>query len=186
MRRLAATIVATALPALPATAHTGNPLTRVAVESGYAYAWSASASEFTPSRPGFAGTNLMARTMEGTRITVAQNAPGASGTLSLRAQQAAGRDAIVVDGTAPAALPVTITLTGTISRDLPTVTLSSVTLATDGTFHAVVPIAPAMPRGSVVTVTATSLPGVSSAWARVTVGPPNPQLDTRFDHLSKD
>jgi hypothetical protein len=99
---------------------------------------------------------------------------------------ATGRDAIVVRGTAPGAVPVTIVLTGTISRDIPEVTLGRVTLATDGNFSATVPVAPTMPRGSVVTVTVTSLPGVSPASARVVVGPPNPQLDTQFDHLPKD
>ena len=173
MRRLAAAIVATTLPALPATAHTGNPHPRAAVAGGIAIALPGVASEITSPD----------RTMEGSRpVTVAQS-PSAS-TLTLRAHQAAGELAIVVDGTAPAALPVRITLTGEISRDIPTVTLYSVTLATDGTFHAVLPIAPTMPRDSVVIVTATTLSGASnSAQARVAVGAPNPQLDTRFDHL---
>src|SRR5665213_734297 len=52
MRHLAATLVATALLATPATAHTGTPLMRVADGAGYVYAWSASASEVTLSRPG--------------------------------------------------------------------------------------------------------------------------------------
>ena len=227
MRRLAAMLVATALPALPATAHTGNSLRRVAGQAGYAYAWSASASEVTLSRPGLtivlrpgnrryqindrvayaseapvyengdllisddvaaelrtlAGRTPVSRAMEGTRIGTVTGY--ATGSLTLTAQPAAGRDAIVVDGTAPAALPVTITLTGTISRDIPVVTLNRVTLATDGTFHATVPVA-TMPRGSVVTVTATSLPGVSPASTRISVGPHLPRLDSPLDHLPKD
>ena len=103
---------------------------------------------------------------------------------------APGREAVVVDGSAPAALrgsavPVTLTLTGTISRDLPTVTLRRVTLATDGTFHTTLAIS-GMPRGSVVTVTATSLPGLSPASAHLTVGAPNPAVDSPLDHLPKD
>lgn len=173
MRRLAAAIVATTLPALPATAHTGTPQLRGVQAGGTAQAVLGVASEITPSD----------RAMEGSRpVTVAQSSASAS-TLTLRASQAPGRYAILVDGTAPAALPVRITLTGEISRDIPVVTLSSVTLATDGTFHAVLPIAPSMPRDSVVIVTATSLSGASLATARVIVGSPNPQLDTRFDHL---
>ena len=171
MRRLAAAIVATTLPALPATAHTGNPLARGTAAGGYAYAQPGVASEITPSD----------RTMEGSRpVTVAQTAPSA---YVLHASQAAGRNELLVDGTAPAALPVRITLTGEISRDIPVVTLYSVTLATDGTFHTVLPIAPSMPRDSVVIVTTTTLSGAPLATARVHVGPPNPQLDTRFDHL---
>src|ERR1700694_271696 len=52
MRRLFAAVVAMTLLAAPATAHTGTPLMRVAEGAGYVYAWSASASEVTLSRPG--------------------------------------------------------------------------------------------------------------------------------------
>ena len=230
MRRLAAALVATALPALPATAHTGDSLRRVAAESGYAYAWSASASEVTLSRPGvtivlrpglrryeindrvayaseapvdehgdlavpddvvaqiraFARGAAMPRATEGTGTETVAASARASGKLTLTVRQATGRDAIVVDGTAPGALPVTVTLTGLISRDIPAVTLERVTLATDGTYHATLPVAPTMPRGSLVTVTATSLPGVSPASATFTVGPPSPDVDTRFNQLPKD
>ena len=173
MRRLAAAIVATTLPALPATAHTGTPQLRGAVAGGIAPALPGVASEITSPD----------RTMEGSRpVTVAQSHPSTN-PFTLRASQVTGRNEIVVDGTAPAALPVRIYLTGEISRDIPVVTLYGVTLATDGTFHAVLPIAPSMPRDSVVIVTATSLSGASLATARVVVGAPNPQLDTRFDHL---
>ena len=227
MRRLAATAAVMTLPALRATAHTGISLQRVAGQAGYAYAWSASASEVTLSRPGLAivlrpgnrryqindrvayasdapvyesgdllisddvaaelrtlaGRTPVSRAMEGTRIgTVTGNVGGA---LTLTAHPATGRDAIVVDGTAPAALPVTITLTGTISRDIPVVTFNRVTLATDGNFHATIPVA-SVPRGSVVTITATSLSGVSPATTRVTVDRHLPQLDTPLDHLPKD
>src|SRR4030081_2925148 len=53
MRRLVSALVAMTLLATPATAHTGTPLMRVAESAGYVYAWSASASEVTLSRPGF-------------------------------------------------------------------------------------------------------------------------------------
>jgi len=231
MRLLAATFVATALLATPATAHTGTPLMRVAEGAGYVYAWSASASEVTLSRPGLtivlrpgnrryeindrvayadeapdyengdlfvssdvvnvlrllAGRNPDARATEGARTGSASTPAIASGTLSITAHMAAGRDAIVVDGMAPASVPVTLTLVGSISRDIPDVLLRRVTLQTDGTFHATITVAPAMPRGSYVTVTATSLPGVSPASARVVITPPNPTIDSSiFDHLPKD
>jgi copper amine oxidase-like protein len=231
MRHLAATFVATALLATPATAHTGTPLMRVADGAGYVYAWSASASEVTLSRPGLtivlrpgnrryeindrvayaseapvyengdlfvpndvvfalralAGRNPDARATEGARTGSVTTPATVSGSLTITARMAAGRDAIVVDGMAPASVPVTLTLVGSISRDIPDVLLRRVTLQTDGTFHATITVAPAMPRGSYVTVTATSLPGVSPASARVVITPPNPSLDSSlFDHLPKD
>ncbi len=234
MRRFAAAFVATTLSAIPATAHAGSSLQRVADQVGYAYAWSASASEVTLSRPGLtvvlrpgnrrwqindrvayaseapvyengdlsvsadvvaelralAGRYPVSRAMEGTRIGAAAAPASASGALSIQLSPAPGASAVVVDGSAPAALrgtsvPVTLTLTGTISRDLPTVTLQRVTLATDGTFHQALTIS-GLPRGSVVTVTATSLPGVTPASAYLTVGAPNPRVDSPLDHLPKD
>jgi hypothetical protein len=232
MRNLGAALVAaTALLATPATAHTGTPLMRVAEAAGYVYAWSASASEVTLSRPGltivlrpgnrryeindrvayaseapvyengdlvvpadvvdqlraFAGRTPDARATEGARTGPATSPATASGSLTVTARQVTGREAIVVDGTAPASVPVTITLVGSISRDIPDVLLKRLTLQTDGTFHATLPVAPAMPRGSYVTVTVASLPGVKPASARVTIGAPNPGIDSDlFDHLPKD
>ncbi len=209
---------------------------------GYAYAWSASASEVTLSRPGLtvvlrpgnrryqindrvayageapvyengdlsvsadvvaelrvlAGRYPVSRATEGTRIGTSSNPlsptvpnpASASGSLSILVSPAPGREAVVVDGSAPAALrgnavPVTLTVTGTVSRDLPTVTLQRVTLATDGTFHTILSIS-GMPRGSVVTVTATSLLGLTPASAQITVGAPNRAVDSPLDHLPKD
>jgi len=136
-----------------------------------------------------AGRNPDARAMEGARTgsvirTVAANA---SGTLTINARAETGREAITIDGTAPASVPVTLTLVGSISRDIPDVLVRRITLVTDGTtFHATVPVAPAMPRGSHVTVTATSLPGIASVSAVVLIDAPNPGLDSKFDHLPKD
>jgi copper amine oxidase-like protein len=234
MRRLAAAFVATALSVIPATAHAGTSLQRVAEQVGYAYAWSASASEVTLSRPGLtivlrpgnrrwqindrvayasqapvyengdlsvpadvtaelralAGRYPVSRATEGTRIGPVTNPALVNGSLTLALRAVTGRDAIAVDGIAPGAVPgspisVTLTLTGTLSRDLPTVTLQRVTLATDGTFHTTLALA-GLPRGSVVTVTATSLSGLAPASAHLTVGAPNPGVDSPLDHLPKD
>src|SRR6202165_2444858 len=191
MRRLFAAVVAMTLLAAPATAHTGTPLMRVAEGAGYVYAWSASASELTLSRPGLtvvlrpgnrryeindrvayaseapvyengdlvvpadvvaelrmlAGRTPDARAMEGARTgSVARNV-GVSGSLTISAHTVTGREAIAIDGTAPASMPVTITLVGSISRDIPDVLLRRITLQTDGTFHATLAVAPGMPRG---------------------------------------
>jgi hypothetical protein len=134
-----------------------------------------------------AGRTPDTRAMEGARTGPVTTSATASGSLTVKARAATGRDAIVVDGTAPASVPVTITLVGSISRDLPDVLLRRITLQTDGSFHATVSVASGMPRGSYVTVTATSLPGIASASTRVTIGAPNPGIDSdRFDHLPKD
>jgi len=230
MRHLAVAIVAAALPALPATAHTGNSLLRVAGAAGYAYAWSVSASEVTLSRPGFtivlrpgnrryeindrvvyaseapvyengdlfvpndvvaelralAGATPVSRATEGARPGPASSLSSASGKLTVAVRPAIGREGIVVDGTAPGPVPVTLTLVGTISRDLPDIVIRRVTLATDGTFHTTLDIAPGMPHGSLITVTVSSLPGITPASARVTIGAPNSGYDSPLDHLPKN
>jgi copper amine oxidase-like protein len=134
-----------------------------------------------------AGRYPDARATEGARTGPVSSPVAASGSLTLTARQATGREAIVVDGKAPASVPVTITLVGSISHDIPDVLLRRITLQTDGTFHATLIVAPAMPRGSYVTVTASSLPGIAPASARVTIGAPNTGIDSDiFDHLPKD
>ena len=134
-----------------------------------------------------AGRTPDARAMEGARTGPASAQTTASGSLTVKARAGTGRDSIVVDGTAPASVPVTLTLVGSISRDLPDVLLQRITLQSDGTFHATLPVAAGMPRGSYVTVKATSLPGVAPASARVTLAAPNPGIDSDiFDHLPKD
>ncbi|GAC1659509.1 MAG: hypothetical protein NVS4B13_04510 [Candidatus Elarobacter sp.] len=135
-----------------------------------------------------AGRTPDTRATEGARTGPASTPVTASGSLTIKVRPATGRDAIVIDGTAPASMPVTLTLVGSISRDLPDVLLRRVTLQSDGTFHTTVSVAPTMPRGSFVVVTATSLPGVAPASARVIIGAPNPGLQDsdHFDHLPKD
>jgi len=135
-----------------------------------------------------AGRNADVRAMEGTRTGSARPvAATASGSLTINARAMTGREAITIDGTAPASVPVTLTLVGSISRDMPDVLVRRLTLVTDGTtFHATVPVAPAMPRGSHVTITATSLPGIAPVSASVVIDAPNPGLDSKFDHLPKD
>ena len=207
--RLAAAIIATTLPAIPADAHPGTPLQRAAADTGYAYAWSVSTSEVTLTRPGhvltirpgtrryliddhvayaadapvyengdllvsadvvnelrtLAGSTLGPRATDGAR---GSSAATASGAITLHAR-ALSRDQIAVDGTSPAGLPVTLTLVAHIDRDVPDVLLRRVNLATDGTYHATVDVATGLPRGSVVTITASSLPGVSTTTATVTI-----------------
>ena len=136
-----------------------------------------------------AGRTPDARAMEGARTGSVFTPVSAtlSGTLSVTARATTGREAISIDGTAPASVPVTLTLVGQVSRDIPDVLIRRFTLVADGsTFHATIPVAPAMPRGSHVIVTATSLPGIAPVSASVLIDAPNPGLDSKFDHLPKD
>ncbi|TAM76110.1 hypothetical protein EPN44_06675 [bacterium] len=111
-----------------------------------------------------------------------------SGQLAIEAQPLAGREAIVVNGQAPQGAPVTITLFGTLSSDLPTVVLSRHDVQADvnGRFQAVIPIASDYVRGSILHVVATSAPGVSPASAQLIVGPPNPQVSVPAEQASHE
>ena len=118
----------------------------------------------------------------------ASQAGSLSGQLAIEAQPLAGREAIVVNGQAPQGAPVTITLFGTLSSDLPTVVLSRHDVQADvnGRFQAVIPIASDYVRGSILHVVATSAPGVGSASAQVIVGPPNPQVSVPAEKASHE
>jgi hypothetical protein len=123
--------------------------------------------------------------MEGARPGPASSLSSASGKLTVAVRPAIGREGIVIDGTAPGPVPVTLTLVGTISRDLPDVVIRRVTIATDGTFHTTLDVAPNIPRGSLITVTANA-PGMTPASARVTIGAPNSAFDSPLDYLPKN
>lgn len=99
----------------------------------------------------------------------------AHGSLSLEARQLQGAEAISIEGSAPVNAPVTITLLATMSPDLPTVVVSRHDVVTDATgrFGAVIPIASAYERGTLLTVVATSAPGVASASAHLVTDAPN-------------
>jgi hypothetical protein len=110
-----------------------------------------------------AGSTFGPRAMEGVRGTSVTTATGAI-TLTARALR---RDRIEVNGSAPAGLPVTLTLATSLDRDMPDVLLKRVTVATDGTYHATLDVATGLPAGSEVRITAASLPGVSTTTTRV-------------------
>lgn len=99
----------------------------------------------------------------------------AQGSITLEARQLQGSEAIDVEGTAPAGSPVTITLLALVSPDVPTIVVSRHDVAADsaGRFGAVIPIASAFERGTILRVIATSAPGVASAQAQLTTGAPN-------------
>jgi len=99
----------------------------------------------------------------------------AQGSITMEARQLQGAEAITVQGSAPASAPVTITLLAVISSDLPTVVVSRNDVVTDanGRFEAIIPIASAYERGTLLRVVATSSPGVASAQAQLVTQAPN-------------
>ena len=99
----------------------------------------------------------------------------AHGSITLEARQLQGAEAISVAGSAPAGAQVTITLLATVSPDVPTILVSRHDVASDATgrFGAVIPIASAYERGTLLTIVATSAPNVASASAHLVTDAPN-------------
>ena len=110
-----------------------------------------------------------------------------TGSISFDVQRLPGREALVVSGQAPPLAPITLTITGTLSSDIPDVLLSRqfVAVASNGSFAAIVPIAPDYLRGSTVNVVATSVPGVRSARAQLDVDAPNKGVSVKAEQLPK-
>jgi len=106
-----------------------------------------------------------------------------SGVLTVEARIAHGMEAVAIRGRGPANVPITVTLTGEISRDLPVVVLSRTTARTaaDGTYSVTVGIVAAPPRGSTIVATVTSLTGITPGSARLQVGRPSPLVDSPLD-----
>ena len=119
----------------------------------------------------------------GTERTAAAD-QSARGAISLEARQLQGAEALSVDGTAPPNAPVTITLLAIVSSDVPTIVVSRHDVVTDvsGRFGAVIPIASAYERGTILRVVATSLSGAGSASAQLVTGAPNDGADVPLEH----
>ena len=115
-------------------------------------------------------------------------ATSASGALTVDITFVPGRDAVAVRGRGPADLPITITLTGEISHDIPVIVLSRTSIRTDadGTFSAIIGTISGPPVGSNIIATATSLPGVTPATKKITVGFTSPAITASpLDSLPK-
>ncbi|MBV8748580.1 MAG: hypothetical protein JO103_02575 [Candidatus Eremiobacteraeota bacterium] len=111
-----------------------------------------------------------------TTPAAAQPSPTATtAPVTLTLTRAAGHEAVVATGNAPAARPVELAAYATYSRDLPTVLLSRRVVTTDanGRFTTTLPLAPAYFRGALVTVVVRSVPDGPSATARISVTAPN-------------
>ena len=105
------------------------------------------------------------------------------GALTVEARIAHGKEAVAIRGRGPANVPITVTLTGEISRDLPVVVLSRTTARTDadGTYSVTIGIVAGPPRGSTIVATVTSLPGITPGSARLQIDRPSPNVDSPLD-----
>ncbi len=94
---------------------------------------------------------------------------------SLEVRQLPGSQILAVSGKAPGKLPITLTLVGTFSTELPDVILSRTSLNSDasGNFLTNVSIAPGYFRGAILKVVASSVSGVTGASTQVVAKAPN-------------
>ena len=114
-------------------------------------------------------------TVVNSSATVSAPTAGTGSISSLEAHQIPGTQELSVSGKAPANLPITLTLIGTFSSEIPDVVLSRSRLSSDadGSFTARVSIAPGYLRGAYLTLVASSVPGVTSATYRLQAKAPN-------------
>jgi hypothetical protein len=120
--------------------------------------------------------------------TPARSVAAASGSLTLSVAPTGSSDAIVARGTGPANVPLTITLSADIIRDMPRVLLSRTNVQTDdeGKFSVVISTAPLYLQNSLVLVSATSLPGVAEARTSFVLGQTSPAIAHPVDELPHD
>ncbi len=127
-------------------------------------------------------------------VVVNPNGPGrlpgrASGAVSvLSVTQKPGQFRVLVDGKAPANLPITITLVQTPSKWLPDVVLSRSITSTDadGRFHADVSVAPGWYTGSIINVVVSSVPGVTTRTAQIVMTQPNWNVTVPSDQIPRE
>jgi hypothetical protein len=103
-----------------------------------------------------------------------------SGPISgFQVRQIPGTEQVDVRGKAPAPdVPVTLTLIGTFSSEIPDTVLTrrQVFSGPDGSFYANVSVTPGNLRGALLTMVASSVPGVASASIRFEMKAPNAGL----------
>jgi hypothetical protein len=105
----------------------------------------------------------------------------------LHVSQVRGQQAVSVMGKSRANLPITISLVSTMSAELPDTVLCRERVRTDahGMFDIDVPVAPGYFRGSIITVIASSYPGVAKATSRIEMRAPNQDLRIPADELPR-
>ena len=121
------------------------------------------------------GANFSVPSPEFAGKVIAQSNAVAHGIIYLEVKQLQGAEAIDVEGTAPPNSPVTITLLAIVSTDVPTIVVSRQDVITDvnGRFGAIIPIASAYERGTILKIVATSLPGIIPTSAQLVIKAPN-------------
>jgi len=110
------------------------------------------------------------------------------GALTVSVSSAQTADAVVIAGTGPPSVPLTITLTADISREIPRVLLSRTYAETDkdGNFTARLSTAPLYFQKSTIHVAVTSLAGITEADTSFAVGLPNANLAHPVEELPPD
>ena len=127
----------------------------------------------------------------GERAIVVQNGSAravVSGAISgLTLSQAAGSQHIHIQGKAPANVPVTLTLYGTFTTEIPDVVISrnEVVSDADGSFKTEISPASAFYHGAILTLVASSVTGVTSAKAQIVLEAPNGNVNVPNDALPK-
>ncbi len=115
----------------------------------------------------------------GERAIVVQNGSAVANVTgaitSLTLSQVPGKQDINVWGKAPANLPITLTLLGTFTIEIPDVVISrnEVVSDADGTFKTDISPASAFYRGAILTLVASSVSGVTSSKAQIVLKAPN-------------
>ncbi len=104
--------------------------------------------------------------------------------VTVTAHQQDGHDAVVVDGTTPTSQTVTIVVMAKIAKELPDVTLRTIRVGSDGTFHATIGIGQTIPHETVIVVRA-SASGAATGLTQFPWGAPNPDVNSRMDALPK-
>jgi hypothetical protein len=110
------------------------------------------------------------------------------GALTVTVSSTHTADAVIVAGKGPPSVPVTITLTADISREIPRVLLSRTYAETDkdGNFTARLSSAPLYFQKSTIYVAVTSLVGITEADTSFALGQPNPGVAHPVDELPRD
>jgi hypothetical protein len=143
-----------------------------------------------PVQPGDRTVTAVTKPLPGALLSQANEpstaqATGAIGDLSVR--QVPGTQKLAVSGKAPPNLPITLTLVGAFSAEIPDVVLSRTTVTSDasGSFEKTLSIAPGYFRGALLTLVASSVSGVTSASEQLEAKAPNGTTPIPADEVPK-
>lgn len=144
------------------------------------------AAHYSPQAKGQPNVILVTRLEQPAAVGAALTASEVTGAITgLEAFQLPGSQILAVSGKSPGKLPITLTLVGTFSGEVPDVVLSRISLTSDanGSFLTNLPLAPGYFRGAILTVVASSVSGVTSARTQVIAKAPNGTLPIPADEV---